>query len=334
VIQFVTSSGGAKKKTVKDAASEKAEQSKEEAKRQWDEAMKQVHEPGKMHKIERYAIAQLPVHPQYVEAGTVYFAELEQPLDFGTEPLTPEIASALNTPPPSGSSVHVRLITALSSATAHQGDEVEAVLSQPLFDGDRLVLPQGSLLKGSVVQVRAARRLSRNGQLRMVFHQLLLPDGLEQKVEATLAGVQAGKGDDVKLDAEGGAEANSPKTRYLATGISVMLALASAHTDDDAAAGSAGGSAGARAAGGVGGFKLVGLAMGVFVHSQPVGMAMGAYGASMSVYSHFIARGRDLVFPKNTAMEVSIGMRPSAPAPSAPNPADTKSENPGAKFER
>jgi hypothetical protein len=63
-------------------------------------------------------------------------------------------------------------------------------------------------------------------------------------------------------------------------------------------------------------------------------MAMGAYGASMSVYSHFIARGRDLVFPKNTAMEVSIGMRPSAPAPSAPNPADTKSENPGAKFER
>jgi len=330
VIQFVTSSG-AKKKTVKDAASEKAEQSMEEAKRQWDDAMKQVHEPGKMHKIERYAVAQLPVHPQYVEAGTVYFAELEQPLDFGTEPLTPEIASALNTPPPSGSSVHVRLTTALSSATAHQGDEVEAVLSQPLFDGDRLVLPQGSRLKGSVVQVRAARHLSRNGQLRMVFHQLLLPDGLEQKVEATLAGVQAGKGDDVKLDAEGGAEANSPKTRYLATGISVMLALASAHTDDDAPAGSAGGTAGSRAAGGVGGFKLVGLAMGVFVHSQPLGMAMGAYGASMSVYSHFIARGRDLVFPKNTAMEVSIGTRPPAPSPNSPNPPDNKSENPSAK---
>ncbi len=333
VIQFVTSSPSAKKKTVKDAASEKAEQSKEEAKRQWDAAIKQVHEPGKMHKIEHYAVAQLPVHPQYIGAGTVYFAELEQPLDFGSEQLTPEIASALKTPPPSGSSVHVRLITALSSATAHQGDEVEAVLSQPLFDGDRLVLPQGSRLEGSVVQVRAARRLSRNGQLRMVFHQLLLPDGLEQKVEATLAGVQAGKGDDVKLDAEGGAEANSPKTRYLATGISVMLALASAHTDEDAAAGSAGGGAGSRAAGGAGGFKLVGIAMGIFVHSQPLGMAMGAYGASMSVYSHFIARGRDLVSPKNTAMEVSIGTRPSAPSPSTPNPPDTKSENPRAKSE-
>jgi hypothetical protein len=62
------------------------------------------------------------------------------------------------------------------------------------------------------------------------------------------------------------------------------------------------------------GFKLVGIVMGVFVHSQPLGMAMGAYGASLSVYSHFIARGRELVFPKNTAMQIDIGDRP---APSA-----------------
>jgi len=42
-------------------------------------------------------------------------------------------------------------------------------------------------------------------------------------------------------------------------------------------------------------------------------MAMGAYGASMSIYSHFIARGRDLVFPKNTAMEIAIGTHALAP---------------------
>lgn len=302
VIQFVTP--GEKKKGVKDAASEKADQAKEEAKRQWDNAMKQVHEPGKMQKIKRYAIAQFPVHPQYIDAGTVYFAELEEPLDFGTEPLTPEIAATLNTPPPPGSSVHVRLTTALSSATAQKGDEVEAVLSQPLLDGNRLVLPQGSRLKGSVLQVRPARRLSRNGQLRIVFRELVLPDGIEQKVEASLEGIQSGKGQDMKLDSEGGAEANSPKTRYLATGIAVALAFASSHGDSDARDGDAGGNTNSRLAGGAGGFKLVGIAMGAFVHSQPLGMAMGAYGASVSVYSHFIARGRDLVFPKNTAMEV------------------------------
>jgi len=310
VIQFLTAADADKKKGIKDTASEKAKEAKEEAKREWDNAMKQVHEPGKMHKLERYAIGQSPIHPQYIDAGTVYFAELVQPLDFGTEPMTSELASSIDTPPPAGSFVHARLVTPLNSATTQKGDAVEAVLSQPLFDGSRLILPQGSRLKGSVVQVQPARHLSRNGQLRMVFHELVLPDGVEQKVNASLEAVQASKGQDVKLDAEGGAEANSPKTRYLSTGISVALALASMGGDEDArAGGNGGGNASNRVAGGAGGFKLVGVVLGAFVHSQPLGMAMGAYGASMSVYSHFIARGRDVVFPKNTSMEIGIGTR-------------------------
>jgi len=327
VIRFVTSADPEKKKGVKGAASEKADQTKEEAKRQWDNAMKQVHEPGKMHKIIRYGVAQLPVHPQYIDAGTVYFAELEEQLDFGTEPLTPEIAVSLNAPPPPGSSVHVRLMTGLSSATAQKGDEVEAVLSRPLFDENRLVLPQGSRLQGAVLQVRPARRLSRNGQLRIVFHELALPDGLQQKVEASLEGVQAAKGQAVKLDSEGGAEANSPKTRYLTTGVAVALAFVSARGDPDARNGDVNGNTNSRLAGGAGGFKLVGIVIGAFVHSQPLGMAMGAYGASMSVYSHFIARGRQLEFPKNTAMEVAIGTRVSPSSPSSPSPAGAKFEN-------
>jgi hypothetical protein len=327
VIQFVTAVGGEKKKGIKDAASGKADQAKQEAKQRWEDAMKQVHEPGKMHKVERYAVAQLPVHPQFIAAGAVYFVELEQPLDFGTEPLTPETAAAIYSPPPPGSSVHVRLARELSSATAQKGEEVDAVLTQPLFDGSRLVLPQGSRLKGSVVQVRPARRLSRNGELRLVFHEIVLPDGIAEKVETSLEGVQSGKGQDVKLDSEGGAEANSPKTRYLSTGIAVALAFASAHQDADARGGNVGGDTNGRVAGGAVGFKLVGIALGVFVHSQPFGMAMGAYGASMSIYSHFIARGRELVFPKNTAMEIAIGTRAPAPSPNAPEPAAPKLED-------
>jgi hypothetical protein len=316
MIQFVASAS-AKKTGVKGAASDKVDQAKQE----WDTAMKQVHAPGKMHKVERYAIAQLPVHPQYLNPGSVYFAELKEPLDFGTELFTPEMASAIDAVPP-GSMVRARLTTELNSATTQKGDEVEAALSKPLFDGNHLVLPQGTLLKGTVVQVRAARWLKRNGQLRMVFHEIDLPEGIEQKISASLEGIQADKGQDVKLDSEGGAEANSPKTRYLTTGISVALALASARTDADARDGDVGGNASNRVAGGAGGFKLVGIALGLFVHSQPFGMAMGAYGASMSIYAHFISRGRDLVFPKNTAMEISIGPRVAAPGPGSPNAAD------------
>jgi hypothetical protein len=303
VIQFVTSANDEKKKGVKDAASEKADQAKEEAKREWDSAIQQVKVPGKVHKIERYAIAQLPAHPQYIDAGTVYSAELQQPLNFGGEPLTPQLAASLSSPPPDGSFVRARLVTPLSSATSQRDDKVEAMLTRPLFDGDRLILPQGAILRGSVVQVEPARHMSRNGQLRFVFHDLILPSGLDLEVSAVLAGVQAGKTDNLKLDSEGGAQATSPKSRYLQTGIALGLAAVSAAGDGDVDILN-------KSAGGANGFKLVGIAVGIAARSNPLGIAMGALGASRSVYIHFIARGRDVVFPKNTAMQIGIGVRP------------------------
>jgi len=45
---------------------------------------------------------------------------------------------------------------------------------------------------------------------------------------------------------------------------------------------------------------------------------MGAYGAVRSVYSHFIARGREVAFPKNTAMQIGIGRRLEGTAGTAP----------------
>jgi type IV secretory pathway VirB10-like protein len=316
VIQLISAGEGEKKKTANDAASEKLSEAKQEARREWENARKQIEEPGKMHRLERYAVAQLPAHPQYIDAGTFYFVELREPLDFGSEPLTPQMASAIGTPPP-GSLVHAILVTPLDSGTTQKGAKVEAVLSQPLFDGDRLILPQGSRLKGTVLQVQPARHLSRNGQLRIVFHELVPPDGIEEKVVASLEGVQADKAGHVKLDSEGGAQATSPKTRYLSAGISIGLAALSSAGDGDADVGN-------RAAGGAGGFKLIGLAVGMTVRSQPLGMGMGAFGASVSVYNHFLARGRDVVFPKDTAMQIGFGAR-RAPAPaSVPAPAEPR----------
>jgi hypothetical protein len=307
-LNFITAKEQEHKKGVSDIASEKAKDAREQAKHDWDVAMQQVKQPGKLHRLKHAAIAQLPAHPQYIDAGTVYFAELQNPLNFGSEPLTPQLASALASPPPDGSFVHARLVTGLSSATAQKGEDVEAIISRPLFAGDRLIIPQGAALKGSVVQVESARRLSHNGQLRFVFHDLVLPNGLDQKVDAILQGVQAGKPDAVKLDAEGGAEASTPRTRYLSTAVSVALAAA-AHENDPIN----------RAEGGAGGFKLIGIAMGVAIHSQSLGLAMGAFGASRSIYTHFIGRGHEVSFPKNTDMEIGVGIRPAATTASPAN---------------
>ena len=302
VIRFVAASESQKRKGVKDVVTEKERQAKEEARRQFDSAMQQVKEPGKLHRLERYVVAQFPVHPQYIDAGTMYFAELRKALEFGSEPLTPEIAASMNAEIPEGTMVHARLMTPLNSASSQKGTEVEAVLSRPLVNDGKLILPQGSELRGSVVQVKPARHWKHNGQLRFVFRDLVLPNGIESKVEAMVQGVQSGRADNLQLDAEGGAEAKTSKTRYLRSGIAVGLAAAT-HEDEPLN----------RAEGGAGGFKVVGIVIGASVHSQPLAIAMGAFGASRSIYNNFIARGTEVAFAKHTPMEIAVDTRGAAP---------------------
>lgn len=302
VLQFVSAAESQKQKDVRDQLTEKVRQAKAEAQRQFEAAMQQVKRPGKMHRLERAAVAQLPVHPHYVDAGTVYFAKLKQPLQFGSEPLTPEMAaSMMNAEIPPGSMVHARLMTPLNSASTQKGDEVQAILSRPLMADGKLLLPEGSLLKGTVVQVRPARHWKHNGQLRFVFRDLVLPNGVDSKVEAMVQGVQSGVADKLNVDSEGGAETQTPKTRYLRTAISMGLAAAT-HEDE----------AFNRSEGGAGGFKVVGIVIGAAVSSQPLAIAMGAFGASRSIYNNFMARGRDVVFPEFTAMHIALDTRDAA----------------------
>jgi hypothetical protein len=221
VIQLATAGEYQKKNNVKDAAARKMEQ----ARVQWHDAMKQIESPGRMHVFVRYAVAQLPVHPQYIEAATVYSAELSRPLDFGSESVSTASLSSIGTQPPPGSLVHAILLTPLDSKHTQKGSDVDAALSQPLFDKGRLILPAGTRLRGSVLQVRPTRSLHRNGQLRIAFRQVILPDGAVQTVDTSLQGIESDAAGHVQLDTEGGAKSTPSKTRYLSTGASVGLAL-------------------------------------------------------------------------------------------------------------
>jgi hypothetical protein len=44
-------------------------------------------------------------------------------------------------------------------------------------------------------------------------------------------------------------------------------------------------------------------------------MGFAAYGASVSIYSNFLSRGRDVVFPKDTPMEIGFGLPHAPPVP-------------------
>ena len=117
-----------------------------------------------------------------------------------------------------------------------------------------------------------------------------------------LQGVQSNTADNLRLDAEGGAETKTSKARYLRSGIAVGLAAAT-HEDEPLN----------RAEGGAGGFKVVGIVIGATVHSQPLAIVMGAIGAGRSIYNNFMARGTDVVFAKHTAMEIGVDTRGAPP---------------------
>ena len=189
---------------------------------------------------------------------------------------------------------------------------------------DHLFLPEGSRLKGSVLQVRPARRFSRNGQLRIVFHQVVPPTGIQQTVEASLEGVAVEKGEHLSLDSEGGAQVTTLKTRYLTTAISVLLASSSIGDghgrDNDGDLRGGRGNVGSGAANGASGFRFLGTIVGAFAHSRVVASGFGFYGAAMSVYSHFLARGRDVVYPKDMSMMIGMGTKEKQPRAAGAEP--------------
>lgn len=309
VLEFVVARAGRTETPHQNVVSRNLSQARSQAKQQWDSAMQQVHQPGKFHKLERIAESKLPYHPQYLAAGVGFDANLKTPLDFGSEQVKPQTMAAIASVPPTGGVVHARLTTPLTSATAKKGEEVEAVLTEPLTQSNQLLLPVGARIVGSVLEVHPARRFKHNGELRILFHEVELPNGLQQKVESSLEGVEVSKGQNLALDAEGGAQVTNPHSRYFMTALQVTLATSVIGDRDAGKATPDSGGTGTAAANGASGFRLVGAVLSAAAKSRMLTEGFGVYGASMAVYSHFLARGNDVVYPKNMSMVIGLGTR-------------------------
>jgi hypothetical protein len=300
-------------------ASQVKDMAKQEINAKRQEAMDAIETPGKLKRLEARALAMLPYHSQTMPAGTRFDAELLAPLDFGTIECPVRDLVKIGSPDPPVGVVHARLITPLSSATAHQGNPVEAVISQPMYTADHhLILPVGSRLEGTVLQATPARRMNRTGSLRFTFRRAVPPSGLAQTVEGSLTGVAANRQDHIKLDAEGGAHATHPKSGYVLPVLDVMLASSTldgldhhAHLEHRHYDGPDPGRA---ATGGIG-FGLIGTIAALSSHVAAAGF--GFYGAGWGVYNRFIARGTEVVFPMDTPMEITLGSHGGPPKDSS-----------------
>lgn len=287
-----------------------------ELRRQIEQSKKQaisaIKSPHKFRWVKGVLDAQLPFHRQFLPAGTQFTATLKNPLPLGSEKLSPKELKKVGSKIPPASTVSVWLATPLSSAKDHRGSPVEAIVSRPLFSkSHQLILPEGSLLEGIVTQSVPARRLSRNGKLSFGFTRIKLPRGATRTVETSLHAATVAKASHLKLDSEGGAHAASSKKKYLMPAIDVLLAESSFDSDPQTRAVQEGGGGGSDLAGGAirggFGFGLMGSLIAMAARLQPVTAAFAFYGAAMSVYSHIMARGREVVFPRDTPMMIRFG---------------------------
>ena len=263
--------------------------------------------PGKASRLKSTLFGMLPYHRQAWPAGTLFSGVLQESLTGlpSSASPTPTVNPAVSQP--EAREINARLRQAINSRSARRGEVVEAVVTRPLFSpGNKLEIPEGSLLLGDIVDVQPARWFHRNGKVFFVFRQIQLPGSAAQSIQGHLAGVEANFDAHMALDAEGAIHTSSPKTRFIFPALAVAAAGLSFHQDYNAQ-GVPDQDIGGRAESGAVGLGLIGSLLAQASRTAASGIAIA--GAGFSIYSNFIARGENVVLPVNTPVKVTIRTR-------------------------
>jgi hypothetical protein len=240
----------------------------------------------------------MPYHPRSVQEGTQYEASFSKELDLPLRAVANEPASASEQKPLEKLvAVQGRLRMQLDSAKAKAGDPVEAVVTPPVFDEKNdLLIPQGSLLRGKVLQASPAGRWGRNGLLRFSFSEISLPSGFRQKVEGVPTAIAANPGAKLQVDQEGGVSQESSHSA-LAPLMLGLLATSAITSDESTLANTSASS---------NGFAIIGRALAIGTKSHYVGGSIGLIATSRSVYTRWLAHGKNVHFNDDTEVQLEV----------------------------
>jgi hypothetical protein len=265
-----------------------------------DSAVSTVTAPNKMQRLEKFFWSQMPYHPQYLEEGTQYEMALKANLQVPAESRVAPVNLNEQKPLAQLVSVHSRLRSDLNSADAKAGDPVEAVVTQPVFDAqNQLIIPQNSILHGTVLRAVPSGRWGRSSILRFSFTEVSLPSGFRQDVEATPTAIESNPDTKMAVDEEGGVVQQT--NRSIVAPLVMGLLSASALGDNDGGLG--------KAAVSSNGFALVGRLAAIGIGSRYVGGSIGAVATGRSIYTRWLAHGKDTHFGNDT--EVLLEMSPA-----------------------
>jgi len=90
---------------------------------------------------------------------------------------------------PAGTVIPIVLTAFLSTRNSQVGDTVYADTTYPIWMQQRLVIPKGSNIRGTVTEVVRPGKIKGKGRLAVRFDDILLPNGVRRDFIATFRGI-------------------------------------------------------------------------------------------------------------------------------------------------
>ena len=117
-------------------------------------------------------------------------ALLQQPSQRGPRSL--DIDPSKVQPPvvvPAGTVIPVTLTNRISTKNARDGDGIYGKTVFPITVNNKIVIPEGSFVRGKVTEIRRPGRMKGKGELTLNFQTLVLPGGITVPIYTSLGGV-------------------------------------------------------------------------------------------------------------------------------------------------
>jgi hypothetical protein len=199
--------------------------------------------------------------------------------------LTPAVHAQSNSVQP-GTQVRLTLVDGLTTSVAHDGDPFTAIVAEPVFSGNQLLLPAGAKIHGTVTSVTRPKwfAMVRGGaSMNLVFNSIEVQSRIFP-VQMSILSLYSGKADDTK------------KRKDLKTTEGVVVEEKRDIKNDVMTAGL-----------GTGGGALVG----VLFSNVARGTVIGLVGTSAYIMTK---KGKDVELPAQTGMLVRLDSSVTLPA--------------------
>ena len=251
-------------------------------------------EPHKLQRLGEAVVTSLPYHPNYIDQGTVFDAAL-------LEPVSVSLSGEPNRVPAQLASdfLHLHLLTPIHSNTSAAGAPIEAVVSEPYYQGDhQLIYPAGTRITGTVQKASSTGWMKKNGSVIFAFRSISMPDGTIKEIHSTVGGIQAESSEGLEVGKEGEIKATTSNLARILAPVS-LIGPSRAVADNSQVK-----TAWSRSGEGRNGFGLLGA--GAAQASAGTAIGFGYFGAAKKLYSAFIAKGSSVELPAYTPIALRL----------------------------